>query len=450
MKKQQIRIPLLLLFCSLLLSAGSYAQEEPLLLKDALQYALKNSSDAKKAALDVENSEYKIDETLAGALPQVSGTASLVDQYKKQKFVLDGAIMGNPGTVVAVESGTTWNAAAGLNLDQKLFDRSVFIGLKAAKTTRQFYQLNAQLTDEQIIELVATAYFNVLVQRQKMNVVDTNIRNTTQTHDIIDNLFKNGLAKKIDLDRTVVNLYNLKTQRQQLLNAVTQQENTLKFYMGMPIDEPVLIPSSELDNINPSAELLDANADVTERTEYLVLKKQSEMLRFQKESYKSAHYPTLSLNGNYNVNGVNNEFILTQNKNWFGFGSVGLNLKVPLFNGNATRSRIRQADVSIRKNEEEIRNTTRSLNLASANAKTQISNSLITISNQKENEKLAQEVYENTQNNYRNGLATLSDLLDSQSALAQAQNNYTAALLDYKLAEIQLIKSLGKLKSLLN
>jgi hypothetical protein len=30
------------------------------------------------------------------------------------------------------------------------------------------------------------------------------------------------------------------------------------------------------------------------------------------------------------------------------------------------------------------------------------------------------------------------------------QNNYTFAILDYKLAEIQLIKSKGELKSLLN
>jgi outer membrane protein TolC len=50
---------------------------------------------------------------------------------------------------------------------------------------------------------------------------------------------------------------------------------------------------------------------------------------------------------------------------------------------------------------------------------------------------------------YLQGL-TLTDLLDAENAFTEAQNNYTAAVLDYKLAEIQLIKSKGELKTLIN
>ena len=62
---------------------------------------------------------------------------------------------------------------------------------------------------------------------------------------------------------------------------------------------------------------------------------------------------------------------------------------------------------------------------------------------------MAQEVFDNTNNNYTQGLASLTDLLDAENALVEAQNNYTAAILDYKLAEIQLIKSKGELKTLI-
>ena len=64
--------------------------------------------------------------------------------------------------------------------------------------------------------------------------------------------------------------------------------------------------------------------------------------------------------------------------------------------------------------------------------------------------KLAQEVFFNTQNNYNNGLATLTDLLNAETSLTEANNNYSSALLSYRVAEIQLIKSQGELKSLLN
>lgn len=57
-------------------------------------------------------------------------------------------------------------------------------------------------------------------------------------------------------------------------------------------------------------------------------------------------------------------------------------------------------------------------------------------------------IYKSTQNNYNNGLASLTDLLDTENSLTQAQNSYTEALLNYKIAEIQLIKSNGNIKSL--
>ena len=63
---------------------------------------------------------------------------------------------------------------------------------------------------------------------------------------------------------------------------------------------------------------------------------------------------------------------------------------------------------------------------------------------------LAQEVLDNTKNNYYNGLAPLTDLLDAENSHVEAQNNYTSALLDYKLAEIQLIKAKGELRTLTN
>jgi outer membrane protein TolC len=64
--------------------------------------------------------------------------------------------------------------------------------------------------------------------------------------------------------------------------------------------------------------------------------------------------------------------------------------------------------------------------------------------------KLAAEVYTSTQNNYNNGLATLTDLLNAETSLVDAQNSYNQALLNYRLAEIQLIQSNGNIKSLLN
>src|SRR5690349_8281194 len=220
------------------------AQTTPLSLKDALQQALKNKSEAIKARLDEENGQYKIDQARSQALPQVNLNSGLTYNPILQLSAIPGELAGQPGKTMMLAFGQKWNSNTAVSLQQTLFDQTVFTGLKAAKTTKQYYQLVAGLTDEQVIEKVASQYYQVLVQRQQLVVTDSNIASTTRVKNVIEGQYKNGLAKKIDLDRSKVNLSNLEAQRQQQINSVQQQENTLKFYMGVPIETPITIPYS--------------------------------------------------------------------------------------------------------------------------------------------------------------------------------------------------------------
>jgi outer membrane protein len=456
-RRLRIAAPALLLLAALFSATVLQAQTPTTLgLKEALNYALQANQNARKARLDIENSQYKIDEVRARALPQVNGSASLTHNPLLQMSALPN-IFGpnpNPDETILVSFGQKWNANGTLSLTQNLFDKSVFTGLSAARSTGEFYKLYAQLTEEQVIEQVATTYYAVLVQRQKIGVLDSTLKNTRKVQNILAGQYRNGLAKKVDVDRISVSISNLESQRQQLLNGVALMENQLKFYMGMPIQTPVTIPDVELNTIQPQAVASTEPVNAADRTEVRVLRSQEDLLRLQKEAYKSEYYPSLSLSSHYSYQGMGQKMPLFkgQNKgvNWFDAAAVSLNLRIPIFNGGATKARIKQAEVSLKKVNEDIANTELALNLAHENAKSQINNSIITLSAQKKNVELAQEVYLNTQNNYNNGLASLTDLLSAENSLTEAQNNYSTVLLNYKAAEIQLIKSQGQLKSLLN
>ncbi|MGO4772755.1 TolC family protein [Flavobacterium sp. W22_SRS_FK3] len=439
---------ILIFLCSIGLSAN--AQVKTLTLKDALTYALQNKADAKKSKLQVENSEYQIQEIRSRALPQISGNASLTYNPIIQTTVIDGAGFGQPGTTIQAAFGQKWTSGAGVSLSQALFDQSVFTGLKAAKSTREFYQINDQLTEEQVIERVANNYYAVYVQRERLILLDSNYVNTTKVRDIVKGQFDNGLAKKIDLDRIIVKMSNIDTERQQMKNQITLQENALKFYMGMPIEAQIEIPKEEFEVV-PAA--LTEVPNIENRTEYLLLKKQEELLVFNKKAVEAGYYPTLSLIANYNYIGQGPEMPLFAKPKdgvyWSDYSAIGLNLHVPIFTGFGTRAKVRQADVEIRSLQEDIKDTKLSLDLDYRNAMAQIENNLITIENQKENMRLAKEILSNTKNNYLQGLASLTDLLDSENESLQAQNNYTRAILDYKIAEVALIKSKGELKTLI-
>lgn len=426
-----------------------------LTLKDALHYALENYADARKAKLDIENSEYQIDEVRSRALPQLNGSGGLNYNPLLQKSALPGELNPvNPGQPLLVAFGQKWNANIGVGVTQNIFDQSVFTGLKAARTTREFYQLNSQLTEEKVIEQVANSYYQVYIQRQQLINIDSNIKTTQRVYDVIRGQYENGLGRKIDVDRIDVKLSNLNSQRLQVLNVLVLYENQLKFFIGLPVSTPIQIPSWHEDEQIVYALDMPDTLDLASRTEVKLLAKQQHLLNYKKASVKAEYYPTLSLSGSYSYQGLSNSFPIfkgvSKGANWFDVSTIGVSLKVPIFNGGATRSRIRQTDVELRKLQEDLMLTTQSLNLDYENAKTQIKNAVIILNNQLKNISLAQTVFENTQNNYQQGLAPLTDLLDAQSALFDAQNAYNVSQLDYRTAEIKLLKAKGELKTLLN
>lgn len=410
-------------------------------LKDAVNYALQNKADAKRADLAIKKAEFQIDEARAGALPQVSGNGGL--QYNP---IIQEMALTTGGQTTVIKMGQPWNSTLGVTVNQNVFDQRVFTGLKAAKTTREFYQVNAQLTDEQIIEKVANAYYQVFVQEEKLKTIEISLDNTTKVKNVIKSLVDNGLAKQIDLDRIIVQLNNISSNRQQLVNAVNINKNSLKFYMGYPIEQDIDLAE---ESIQPNELLLEQTINVENRTEYKVLSKQKELLSFAKDAEKASLYPTVGISGNYGVQGFGENFPGSKGFIWSDLASIGLNVKIPIFTGGSTKAKINQAEVDLLDIEEQINDTKLGLDLEYQNAKAQIENSLKTVEIQKENVSLAERVLTNTQNNYQQGLANLTEILDSENALTDARNNYSNALLEYKIAEVALIKAKGDLKTLI-
>lgn len=424
--------------------------QEKMTLKDAVNYALENKADANKARLEVANSENLIAEVRSRALPQINASGNLMYNAILQEMAMPGDIIGMPGQTLLVAFGQKWTAIGGVHLSQNLFDYSVFTGLKAAKTTREFYKINEQLTQEQVIEAVAKNYYQIFITRQKLETIKQTLENTNKVKNTVEGLFENGLAKKIDLDRIKVTIVNLESALKQLENAAVLQENSLKFLIGMQIDTPIELVEENLEmEITP---VLQDAPDVKSLTQFQLLETQKQLLEYNKESIKAAYYPTLSLSANYSYQGLGDKFPIggkpADGVYWTDYSTIGLNLNIPIFSGFRTRSLIRQAQTQLDVLEEDMKEAELALNFAYENAKTQINNNVITIENQRENVKLAQEVLDNTQNNYLNGLATLTDLLEAENALADAKNNYSNALLEYKVAEIELIKSRGELDTL--
>ena len=182
-----------------------------------------------------------------------------------------------------------------LSVNQQIFNQAVFTGLKAAKTTHEFYRINSTLTDEMLIERVADAYYQVFQLQQQLQTIQTNLDNTVKTQKVINGLVDAGLAKKIDLDRTVVAVNNLEAGKQQVANSLQLSENALKFAIGMEMDKDIVLPN---ENFEVNAAILMDEPNVENRSEIRLLNKQSELLQLNRKAKIAAYYPALSFSGN--------------------------------------------------------------------------------------------------------------------------------------------------------
>ena len=220
--------------------------------------------------------------------------------------------------------------------------------------------------------------------------------------------------------------------------------------MGMPIETKIQLEATDME-ITPH--LLEDAVAADERTEVQVLNKQRELLQYNKQAVEAAYYPTVNLNANYSYQALGDKFPLTNGEKngvyWSDYSAITLGVNIPIFNGFATKARVAMAQIELDKLEVDMKDTKLGLDLSYQNAKSQIENSLASLDSQKANVGLAETVAENTKSNYQYGLATLTDLLEAENALVEAKNNYTNAILDYKIAEIQFYKAKGELKTYL-
>ncbi|ALJ01479.1 hypothetical protein DC20_14830 [Rufibacter tibetensis] len=419
-------------------------------LQEALKFATGNNIAVKQAHLDEQGAGYRIKEAKGSGLPQINGVGQLSMYPSIPTQLLPGEIIGEPGTFVPVQFGTKYTANGGLELSQLIFSKSYFVGLEAAATTRDLYRLRTQMSQEDVLYNVSSAYLQALQTKEQFNTIEANYNRLVQLEKILTLQYKNDFAKKVDVNRITVSKTNLENQRQALAAAYEQQKNALKFFMGMPMDQNLEIANETTltDTVLP----LTSNTEeiLAQRTDYQALQTQRKLYGLNVENIKGRAYANLAGFGQYVYQAQRQEFnFLDTSKPWFNTFVLGLRLNVPIFDGFQRKNQIRQAQLDVQKTELDLQNLSLSTQMGVDNALKQISASQLAIQNQERNVKLAQEVYTTTNSLYKEGLSPLTDLLEAEVALRESQTNLNNERLKYKIAQLDYIRARGEIKNLI-
>jgi outer membrane protein len=436
-------------FIFLLLSVFKLAaQENTYSLQQAIEYAYQHQSAVLNAELDEKIAHAKVKETAGIGLPQVSASFDAKD-YFTLNYLFPGAFAGGePGTFVGFPIETpSYSATAGVQASQLIFDGSYMVGLQAAKTYRELSQKNLARTRIETAVAVSKAYYGVLVNRERMKLLDANVTRLQKLRDDTKALYDNGFVEKIDHDRIVLAYNNISTDRENVKRMMQLSDLYLKFQMGVDVNSSITLTDSLTDEQIRSITVSAEKPDVTKRVEYSLLQTQKRLMSLDLRRYRSNYLPSLVLYGSLFTTEQRPEFnIFDTGEKWYPTGFVGATLSLPLFDGTQRERRIQQAKMNLQKTENDMLNTTNALTLEAETNRTQLLNSLSSFNTQKENLDLANEVVRVSKLKYDQGVGSNLEVINAETSLREAQTNYYNSLYDALVAKVELDKALGNIK----
>ena len=431
-----------------LMSVFQAQAQTPYTLEAAVDYAINNNLNIKNTQLDARSAESRIGEIRAAGLPQVNANFSFNDNLIIQRAFLPAVFFGGTGDdpPVAVQFGVKYSGNLGATVNQLIFSGSYLVGLQAAATYRELAQKNVVQSKVNVAEAVTKAYFSAQVAVERAKVLDLNIERLDTLMRDTRATFEAGFVEKIDVDRLEVQLNNLKTERQKVQNLIELSYTLLKFQMGMPLTDQIVLTDivDENDANNLPAPISNA-VDYSKRIEYSLLNTQGELAELDIRRIRSGYLPTVSASASYGYNSGRNNFGEIFSKKWFNSAAIGLNVQIPIFDGFTKKYQIQQAQFTLDKLNQSRELLSQSIDLQLQQANITLTNSLQTLGTQQRNVDLAEEVVRVSKIKYQEGVGSNIEVINAESSLKESQTNYFAALYDVLIAKVDLSKARGEL-----
>lgn len=436
-------------------------------VQQTVDYAMKNNVSVKNALLQVKTQEQQNRAFTSAAYPHIN--ASLGTTYNPaiatqvipnfispatyQVLIDEGVKDGNGNPIqmpsdfgfIPAQFGTKFSASAGISLSQLLFDGQVFVGLLARDAAVKLYQKSADVTAETIKASIYKIYYQLSVSKTQIEMLDAIIALTEKNLRDTRIIYENGFREKLDVDKETVRLANLQTEKQKLLNQISNGYYALKMLIGMPIADELVLTDRVTENEVKDGVLEASAYKYEDRKEFQQAMISKQLLEYNVRRYKLSQIPTLSLSAIYAKNAQRNQWNFLGKGDWFSVSNINLNVSIPIFNGFFTKSKIQEARIEVDK----VNNQIESLRLWIDNdveaARNNYRNAIATMDFQKKNMELAEKIYQQTKKKYEVGTGTQIEIVSAQTEMKSAQTNYVSALYDAIIAKVDYLKATGKL-----
>ncbi len=435
-----------IIFC---LITSNYTQAQiAFSIKQAQEQALNNNYDIKNAQLDVEHASKKMQETLSAGLPQINADLEW-QNFIEVPTTLVPASQFNPeapdNIYTEMQFGIPHSTNASITASQLIFNGSYLVGLKAAKYFMKFAETSKKLTESQIKDSVAIAYFNVLIAKENSNFIEQIVRIHKDIVDEIQEKYFNGFVEDLEVDRMSLILSQMEMKYANTQRQTEIAEAYLKLIIGTPLEDEIILSDSLEQLLNASVNFKLEEVQIENRLEYKMADMKIRLKELDMRRYQSDYLPTVSAFASIGRNAMGVDFnAFEEDVNWYPSQLVGVKISLPIFDGLGGMAKTQQARLIYEQAKNDKNQITANLKLAFLASQSNYLNAISNYNHEQNNVILSKKIYDKTLEKYREGLVSSIELSEAGNGYLETSTNLSQSIYNLLINNLNYQRCLGK------
>ena len=422
------------------------AQYEVLTLDSCLSSARQHNCTIRSAALEVAISQELKKQMLWKYFPQVSlqgfafGAVNPIIDIDVSNLDMGGGLgtflsdiskavregLGNDTLDSSIKM-VRWGATAQAQAVQPVYwGGQIVTANQLAKLGIDASRLKQQVSERDVLQEVADTYWMIAGLMSKRQTVAKVVSLLDTIQGVAEVAYNHGLATSNDLLRVQLKQNELRTKSLQLENGIQLASRLLCHMIGQPYDHELLLEPLPEQPVTTLSEQPDT-IRVSQRPEMQLLEMNIRYNQLNRRLTLGESLPHLGIG----ITGGYNNFFNQHRWNAIAF----MSLSIPLTGWGETAHKLRQHDLKIQQAELMQQDLGEKMSLQNRQIYDQLIEALKLMEQHRSSCVLAQDNYRISLMNYEAGVGTMTELMESEALLMQAENAYTDARITYLSAQ---------------
>ena len=433
------------LFVFLLIGLTLSAQA-PLTLTEAVKLALTRHPSLEAASARVQAAESRIAQARSGWLPRATYTEGF-QSGNNPVYVFGSLLTQHQFTAANFNLGPLNRPDALSNFQSQVSVDQVVYDFGATRSAVNAARIGKQMTEEErrrielaLIVGVARAYHGVALAGESLHLAEESLKSANADLERSRSLQRAGLATESDVLSVQVHASSVSEYRTRAAADLRIARAALNEALALPLDDEHTL-TTPMESPKPPGETGATREDqaIQLRPELLSARLSKDLSVAQESAAKAQYWPVIGLHGVFEADRQN--FASKGGANWLFAASA----RWTFFDGNRTRATVAEArhmKAAAAASEKQMDAGVR-MEVRRAEANLDASRERVTTT--RDTVAQAEESLRIIRNRYSNGLATVTDLLRSETALLESKTRRLAALYDQRTAAVQLEAATGAL-----